>query len=315
MSLADSSQNQFDQPNKATYKNASSITMKMFNTFLLLSSVASISGASSIRASSFQHVATMHRDQLIDAIHHKARKLVSSDSLRALAGEDDQTFCGIVEQEMDFEDLGEGAEGECTCTGTVEDTINLSCAFTNICDETEDYCGDITFSISMSNLFDDNDEFNAEAHMDIQACVDVDVTWLDEICFKVSFSGLDLIVPTECEVTYGGKQCSCTVDTVDIEGGTFDMEVPCVMWSCQDVVPELLKPYMVEDTCNATSVMDEEAGPANPAIASLNSLEQIPKEVTTELEAEASKSGAMSIKGMMGASVVLVAVTGLSFAY
>ncbi|KAL3905851.1 MAG: hypothetical protein SGARI_004265, partial [Bacillariaceae sp.] len=254
-----------------------------------------------------------------------ARKLVSSDSLRALAGESQETFCSYMEEGMDFEDLGEGAEGECTCSGTIQDTIDLQCSFTNICDDLEEYCGDISFGITMSNLLDEEGELSDEATLDIKACVDVDVTWLEEICFTMTYAGLVLDVPTSCSVTYDGQLCSCTIDTVDIEGGTFDMEVPCVMWSCQEVVPALLKPYMVQDTCNAPSTMDEEAGPANPAVASLNSLEQIPEEVAKELEADAAEnggsggsggaggSGAMSM-GMTGAMAALIAITGLLFA-
>jgi hypothetical protein len=124
--------------------------------------------------------------------------------------------------------------------------------------------------------------------LEISACVDVDADWIKEICTKLNYSGIDFIAPTTCEVTYDAQQCQCDIETMPLDT-VMDIEVPCVIWNCSQVVPEALKPYMHENTCDVLTDSEMSSGGAvQPAMSSLTTLESIPPEVVSELSAATS---------------------------
>jgi hypothetical protein len=278
-----------------------------FNIALLL--VANLAQAyastpsSSLRVT--REVATLHRDALIKAVHEKARKLVDSSSANGESFGDDETFCNYVEEIMSFEEAGsKNAAGDCSCSGTIADTLELTCSFQNVCGERGAVCGSLDFVLKLSNPVDEEGNLGNNLEMEIQACVDVDAEWLEEICLTLFFSGMDFFAPVKCEMTYDMQECMCNIDTVQVDE-TFDIEVPCMVWNCSDVVPDPLKPYMAQDNCELFSDTDSETVTAvEPVLTSFAALEEVPPEVTTQLQAG---SGAISTRmTVQGTSISVV---------
>ncbi|KAL3936663.1 MAG: hypothetical protein SGARI_002458 [Bacillariaceae sp.] len=292
---------QYQVPTSIQQRNI--ITMKIISlSFLTTLVLAGIS--STVDAASGSKFAS----SLQQGLQSKARKLMEkSDFFQSKARklQDTGTFCSLLEDELTFDDLGDGAEGQCDCTGTMETAIELSCAATGVCDEIDgEYCGDFSFNIRMEGILSENPK------LEFDICVDMEATWMEEMCFDMTFSG-DMTSPQTCGVTYGGEDCSCTIDTVELDG-PFAIDVPCTAWNCQEVVPELLKPYMADDGCAAIANMDvdteaaQDSGLQDTAVGSLTTLESIPEDVVTELEANAG-SGAMTMKGYYGAIFAVIA--------
>jgi hypothetical protein len=251
-----------------------------------------------------QEVTTIHQHALIASVHEKARKLVDSTSENAGTFVDGDTFCSYMEESMSFEGMDdENANGDCSCSGTIEDILELTCSFQNVC-EPEDVCGSVDFVIKLSNLVDGEGNLGDAPAMDVKACVDVDEEWMEEICLSLYFSGIDFVAPVKCEMTYDDQECMCNVTTVQTDE-TFDIEVPCMVWNCSDVVPDALKPYMAEDVCKVVSETDNATVTAvDPVMLSFAALAEVPPEAATELQAG---SGVIATPFMVkGTSIFLV---------
>jgi translation initiation factor 1 (eIF-1/SUI1) len=254
-------------------------------------------------------VATLHRDALIDAVHKKARKLVDTTSEHHGILGDGETFCSFIEEEMSFEDIDEDVSGDCTCSGTITDTLEVTCSFQNICGVQGDICGSVNATIKISNLVDAEGNFGSNPEIELQACVDVDIEGLEEMCITLNFAGVDF-VPVNCTFTYDAQMCECNVNSVVLDE-QFDIEVPCLVWNCSEVVPEVLKPYMAEDTCDVfSSTENETVSAVDPALTSFAALEEIPADVTSELE---GGSGAFSNNKVTGFAASFLALSAAFF--
>jgi hypothetical protein len=229
---------------------------------------------------------------------------------------DDQSVCDYIEATMGAGFLEGDVEGSCTCTGDVSDTLELSCSMDQICEpgsaDTEPICASMDFTIKMSGLMNENgDDLGDNPTLDMSICVDMDLDWFEELCFTMNYSGMDMLAPAGCGLTYGGEDCICLVDTVDFgDDNTFGMEVPCFTWDCTEVVPEPLVDYMYFSTCDA-GLGDGSDGEITDSFAIFEN--GVPTEVAREMEAYQAENGnggssAATSAISFGAAAVILAV-------
>ncbi|KAG7354678.1 hypothetical protein IV203_004034 [Nitzschia inconspicua] len=136
----------------------------------------------------------------------------------------------------------------------------------------------------MSKLVYGEGSLGPHPELEIQACVDVELQGLEEMYISINFANLDFVIPVNCTFTYDAQLCECNIDTFLDE--TFDVDIPCLKWNCNEVVPELLKPYVADESCECFAETDNGTVSAvEPAMSFFSALQDIPPEVTTELQA------------------------------
>jgi hypothetical protein len=242
-----------------------------------------------------------HRSMMVKTLERNARSIFLDDSGRRIQQnvfDDNESICDYVESSMGTDFLVGEAEGTCNCSGDPSETLEITCSMEKICDPTattdaEPICGSMEFVVSIKGLLNENgDDLGANPSMAVSVCVDIDLVWLEEMCFTLNYDGTDMLVPTECGFTYGNENCICIVDTLALETDpAFDVDIPCFTWDCREVVPDPLVEYMFFSTCDGLP----EGGAQGNITDSFPIFDGgVPPEVAREMEAYYAENGGSS---------------------
>jgi len=244
----------------------------------------------------------MYRN-LVETTAKSHRKLAATNDPSITGAE---SMCEYVEQAMsgDFLDM-QDAGSSCECTGDITDTIQVKCSASDICGPNEEICGSMDFAVILSNVMNEDGTMGTSPSIEMKVCVDVDtIAWMEEICMSLLYEGFELFAPQSCGFTYDGQDCTCAIETMDLEallGEEFadlpsqfrDVELPCVVWDCSQVVPEPLVDYMQANSCEAVTSdgMDIDGDDAQSMVGFSLLEEEIPPEVKQEMDQWYAENG------------------------
>lgn len=133
----------------------------------------------------------------------------------------------------------------------------LNCSFVDVCEL--DICASIGVNVTLSGIINENGDIGEDPKMDMEACVDTNVEFLEKMCLRLDFAKPDFFVPIDCSFTYGSMECNCKVDPSE---GCYDFD-------CSFVVPAPLNRAIVPDACKTVNITEQ----------SLDAKTLLPKEV------------------------------------